>query len=141
MSESSNACARCGSVVYPHTCWPLESPANAAPPAQVSSPEPPEPPPTRGDSVEEREHVTDEGTTCWCDPEVLRVEGRVHRAETIATLTEKVKELEAERDRMAAALREVQTRRHRLNDAMGYPFVEEYVDTALAALDTEGGEG
>ena len=37
--------------------------------------------------MEEREHVTDEGTTCWCDPEVLRVEGRVHRAETIATLT------------------------------------------------------
>ena len=71
----------------------------------------------------------------------------------IAALTEKVRVLEAECAlwrsgmaspaylRMAAALREVQTRRHRLNDAMGYPFVEEYVDTALAALDTEGGEG
>ena len=46
--------------------------------------------------MEEREHVTDEGTTCWCDPEVLRVEGRVHRAETIAALTERVQELEAE---------------------------------------------
>jgi len=46
--------------------------------------------------MEEREHVTDEGTTCWCDPEVLRVEGRVHRAETIATLTARVQGLEAD---------------------------------------------